>query len=136
MRNRRSIPITARTLETLIRLSTAHAKMRLSGKVEKMDAMAAVEIVRHAIEAEDLKNTISFNDMNGSEKGIKHRDVRKTTFEEKFRSLFQRKEKIELESILGLGRSCDLNDEETEEIIKNMQENDRLLVSEGTVHLI
>jgi DNA replication licensing factor MCM3 len=136
MRNRRSIPITARTLETLIRLSTAHAKMRLSGKVEKMDAMAAVEIVRHAIEAEDLKNTISFNDMNGSEKGIKHRDVRKTTFEEKFRSLVQRKEKIELESILGLGRSCDLNDEETEEIIKNMQENDRLLVSEGTVHLI
>lgn len=136
MRNRRSIPITARTLETLIRLSTAHAKMRLSGKVERMDAMAAVEIVRHAIEAEDLKNAASFNDVTRLDTGMKNRDERRTTFEEKFRCLIHRRETIELESVLGLGRSCDLNDGETEEIIKNMQENNRLLVSEGTIHLI
>jgi DNA replication licensing factor MCM3 len=62
MKNRRAIPITARTLETLIRLSTAHAKMRLSRKVEKVDAIAAVEVVRQAIEAEDFKKNISFRE--------------------------------------------------------------------------
>jgi DNA replication licensing factor MCM3 len=46
---RRTSPLTARTLETLIRLSTAHAKARLSSKVEKSDAEAAEEILKFAL---------------------------------------------------------------------------------------
>jgi DNA replication licensing factor MCM3 len=41
-------PITVRSLETLIRLSTAHAKARLSNKVESRDAEVAIELVRFA----------------------------------------------------------------------------------------
>ena len=48
-------PLTARTLETLIRLSTAHAKSRLSAKVDERDAMAAEEILRFALFKEVLK---------------------------------------------------------------------------------
>lgn len=41
-------PVTARTLETLIRLSTAHAKARISKTVELEDSEVAVELVQYA----------------------------------------------------------------------------------------
>ncbi|BFZ61457.1 MCM DNA helicase complex subunit [Saitoella coloradoensis] len=46
---RKTSPMTARTLETLIRLSTAHAKARLSQRVEEKDAKAAEAILRFAL---------------------------------------------------------------------------------------
>ncbi|KAJ8596788.1 ATP dependent DNA helicase [Rhizopogon salebrosus TDB-379] len=52
---KKTAPLTARTLETLIRLSTAHAKARLSVKVESEDAHAAEEIMRYALYKEVAK---------------------------------------------------------------------------------
>ncbi|GAB7341294.1 hypothetical protein MBLNU457_7565t1 [Dothideomycetes sp. NU457] len=46
---RKTSPMTARTLETLIRLATAHAKSRLSNKVEEKDAEVADGILRFAL---------------------------------------------------------------------------------------
>ena len=46
---RRTSPMTARTLETLIRLATAHAKARLSNRVEEKDAKVAEGILRFAL---------------------------------------------------------------------------------------
>ncbi|CAK7565477.1 MAG: MCM DNA helicase complex subunit [Sporothrix epigloea] len=46
---RRTSPMTVRTLETIIRLATAHAKSRLSNRVEERDALAAEAILRFAL---------------------------------------------------------------------------------------
>jgi DNA replication licensing factor MCM3 len=46
---RRTSPITPRTLETLIRLSTAHAKASLSSRVDEKDAKHAESILRFAM---------------------------------------------------------------------------------------
>jgi DNA replication licensing factor MCM3 len=46
---RRTSPLTARTLETLIRLATAHAKSRLGARVEESDAVVAEEVLRFAL---------------------------------------------------------------------------------------
>ncbi|OSD05902.1 ATP dependent DNA helicase [Trametes coccinea BRFM310] len=54
-RKKRTSPLTARTLETLIRLATAHAKARLSPKVQRQDAKIAEEILRFALFKEVLR---------------------------------------------------------------------------------
>jgi DNA replication licensing factor MCM3 len=46
---RRTSPLTVRTLETIIRLATAHAKSRLSNRIEERDALAAEGILRFAL---------------------------------------------------------------------------------------
>ncbi|CAB4276419.1 unnamed protein product [Prunus armeniaca] len=49
-----TLPITARTLETIIRLSTAHAKLKLSRKVSKSDVDAALQVLNFAIYHKEL----------------------------------------------------------------------------------
>ncbi|KAG8385313.1 hypothetical protein BUALT_Bualt03G0029800 [Buddleja alternifolia] len=49
-----TLPITARTLETIIRLSTAHAKLRLRRQVLKFDVEAALQVLNFAIYHQEL----------------------------------------------------------------------------------
>lgn len=51
-----AIAVTARSLETLIRLATAHAKLRLSQTVDVEDVTVALEIVRFALFHEEEAN--------------------------------------------------------------------------------
>ncbi|AQK94453.1 Putative mini-chromosome maintenance (MCM) complex protein family [Zea mays] len=49
-----TLPITARTLETIIRLSTAHTKMKLRHEVLKSDVEAALQVLNFAIYHKEL----------------------------------------------------------------------------------
>lgn len=52
---RKTNAMTVRTLETMIRLSTAHAKARLSNRIDEGDVRAAEEILRFALFKEVLE---------------------------------------------------------------------------------
>jgi DNA replication licensing factor MCM3 len=49
---RQNLPVTARSLETLIRLSSAHAKARLSATVDECDVEVAVELINYVLYGE------------------------------------------------------------------------------------
>lgn len=68
----RTQPVTPRTLETLIRLSTAHAKARMARTVTEKDAQAAIELIQFAyfkkvLEREKKKRRRAEDDSDGEE---------------------------------------------------------------------
>ncbi|MGC9309220.1 MAG: minichromosome maintenance protein MCM [Candidatus Nanoarchaeia archaeon] len=63
------IPISARQLEALIRISEAHARARLSKQVEKKDALAAIDLVRYylmQVGYDDETKTIDIDKLSGN----------------------------------------------------------------------
>lgn len=57
--------MTARSLETLIRLASAHAKARLSHKVEEADAVKAMDLMSFALYHETASSLDDQHDENG-----------------------------------------------------------------------
>jgi replicative DNA helicase Mcm len=67
---RSPIPINARNLEALIRLSEAHAKMRLSNVVTKEDVYAAIELVKYCLNQVGIDPETGKIDVDRLETGI------------------------------------------------------------------
>ena len=66
------IPITVRSLESLIRLSTAFAKARLSQKIEKIDCIEALELLTQSLfnetdEKEEVEDILNDSNRQGNE---------------------------------------------------------------------
>lgn len=59
-KKQRTSPITARTLETIIRLATAHAKLRLSQTIDVRDVEVAEELMRFSL-FKEVKKVKTFN---------------------------------------------------------------------------
>ncbi|KAL3891553.1 hypothetical protein ACJMK2_003812 [Sinanodonta woodiana] len=67
-------PVTARTLETMIRLSTAHAKVRLSKTVDLHDAQATSELIQYAYFKKVLQKQRKRRHSEGDEIGESSQD--------------------------------------------------------------
>lgn len=85
---RQNLPVTARSLETLIRLSSAHAKARLSSTVEELDVEVAVDLVNFVLYGEissphdEIRETTTAAEvttLTGKKRSKKSREIEGTT---------------------------------------------------------
>ena len=161
-RNRRTLPITARTLETMIRLSTAHAKMRMSKSVDVVDATVAIEIMRLVVEAEGLAvpNAAKLDDekeeeemmlevsetqQHDSGQGVSNLPTgisrsKFVVFQRRFPDLMFHRDSIPMDELSSAASSWledgSFSRTDVENILSHMQKINKLLVADGEVHLI
>ena len=100
----KTIPVTVRTLESLIRLATAFAKARLSQKVEKQDALNAVDLLTNSFFPENEGKLLEQEEEEENQMDL----VEEEEEDEKKKKKNKKKEKEKKEEIL--------EDEEEEEI--------------------
>lgn len=77
--NRKTQPITPRAFETLIRLATASAKLRLSKKITAKDAETAISLLRFAIYGETATKVNESDDSSESEEEYVQKKKKKKT---------------------------------------------------------
>jgi len=65
-----AMPITARCLETIIRLSSAHAKLRLSKKVQEKDVNAVLQILKYALKSSDTSADLNNDEEMAEEEPV------------------------------------------------------------------
>ena len=80
---RKNLPITARTLETFIRISSSHAKLRLSDTIDVIDVEVAIELL----------NFVYFHEVHGgSGSNVTDTNVSSKSSSSQFRSLRENQE--------------------------------------------
>eukprot|EP00924_Labyrinthula_sp_SR-Ha-C_P003136 maker-scaffold_15-snap-gene-0.27-mRNA-1 protein AED:0.01 eAED:0.01 QI:45/1/1/1/1/1/2/137/722 len=148
----KTLPVTARLLETLFRLSVAHAKLRLSQVVEVRDAEEAVELVRYSL----YYNT----EVKAQKKGKRRKEVsteiiRKEIIEKVFRETLkvpQIREGLDGMKITDLVALADeeltdrtgrrvskedqFNEKEVLQFLKKYERRGQIYVAEGEAYLV
>ena len=115
------LPITARQLESFIRLATAHAKARLSYEVEEQDAAAALKIICFAIDQQELPDNDSHHDNYRSNVNNDFENFNKEDNADSFTQIERKTSKKKRQSFYGLNESS--SDDDADKNIENLMMN-------------
>uniref|UniRef100_A0A8C5ANY5 DNA replication licensing factor MCM3 n=1 Tax=Gadus morhua TaxID=8049 RepID=A0A8C5ANY5_GADMO len=142
----RTIPVTARALETMIRLGTAHAKARMSKTIDMEDAEAALELMQFAyfkkVIAKMAGSKADPYDFAGEENGMMPNTwAFKGALLQAFKT--KRSQSVAVAELLGLvnkdptpAQGEGFQEGEVEQLLGRMQDDNQVMVSEGVVFLI
>jgi len=119
----KSVPISARQLEGLVRLSEAYAKLRLSDKIAKKDAQNAIELLDYCLRQiayDEKTGTIDIDRIATSMPASQRNKI--ITIKEILVELENKLGKtIPLEDVVSACKEKGLNESEVEEVIQKLK---------------
>lgn len=120
----KSVPITARQLEALVRLSEAAAKVRLAEEVTKKDAKTAISLLHYCLEQVGLDPDTGKIDIDRITTGITSSERNKIVVVREIINSLEEKtgnKQISIEDIIEAGSERGLSDNEIEEAIEKLK---------------
>lgn len=133
------VNITPRFLETMIRLSTAHAKLRLSDTTDEIDAREAIGLLNDNLVKKTVKRSVSKRIKVEEETLTLGQELRRAAKDRvkdaifDWRSTHQGEMEVEMSEI---AKSIDLKVEDVEPAVNDMAAMDLLVVSDGRIYFL
>ncbi len=120
----KSVPITARQLEALVRLSEAAAKTRLGKEVTKKDAKIAISLLHYCLEQVGLDPDTGKIDIDRITTGITSSERNKIVVTKEIINSIEEKtgnKQIPVDDIIEVGTEKGLSEEDIEEAIEKLK---------------
>lgn len=121
--NTKSVPITARQLEGLVRLSEAHARLRLAEKITRTDAKRAIDVVHHCMKLIAFDEESGTFDVDRVATGTPSSERNKIIIIKEIINDLENKlgKTIPMEDLEDIAKEKGLSDEEINEVIDKLK---------------
>ncbi|MDY6773962.1 MAG: minichromosome maintenance protein MCM, partial [Candidatus Nanohaloarchaea archaeon] len=119
----RSVPMTARQLEALIRLSEASARVRLSDTVEEEDAQRAIDLLTHSLKQIGTDPETGEFDIDRVETGMASSERDKVmTIRRIISSMQEEDEPVPVEDVLAEAEEQGIGEDEAQEALNRLEQ--------------